>query len=294
MNYLYFVNGYLSIYKRGFGGLDNNGAALMLAMGAPMCLFAWEGFTRWYRWLFLLAIPVLIHAVLMSYSRGAMLSLLVACPLLWLRSRQKVRISLVYVGVAFLVPVLAGKEIQGRFMTIEQNEVDESANSRRQSWHAAVMMANEYPIFGLGPRGANMMSAQYGADIEGRTIHSQYLQTAADNGWVGLGLYLSMFGACWLSLHQARRRLAGREDQTARRARAVASGLEGALAVFCFGALFLSLEVVELPYLLLFLCAQLPLVQGVADEVPSEASEEAREPEVEGAAFHRRSCLTEY
>jgi probable O-glycosylation ligase (exosortase A-associated) len=293
MNYLYLVNGYLAIYRRGFGGLDNNGAALMLAMGAPMCLFAWEAFTRWYRWLFLLAIPLLVHAVLMSYSRGAMLSLIVACPLLWWRSRQKVKLSLFFVGIAMMIPLLAGKEIQARFLTIEQSEVDDSANQRRQSWNAAFMMANDYPIFGVGPRGANVLSHRYGADMEGRTIHSQYLQTAADNGWVGLGIYLSMFGTCWLSLRQARRRLAGRQDQTATRARALASGLEGALVVYCFGAAFLSLEVVELPYLLLFLCAQLPRVQGIAEQPAADdgASEAATsEEEDQWPAAERQTC----
>ena len=38
------------IYHRGYGGLDNNGAGLMLAMGVPLCYFAWEGIRRWFRW----------------------------------------------------------------------------------------------------------------------------------------------------------------------------------------------------------------------------------------------------
>ena len=82
-------------------------AALMLAMGAPLCFFLWEGITRWYRWFFLLLIPVIVHAVLMSYSRGAMLSLVVACPLLWWRSRRKLLLTLIYAAVAAMIPVLA-------------------------------------------------------------------------------------------------------------------------------------------------------------------------------------------
>ena len=215
----------------------------MLAMlGYPCALFAWEAFSRWYRWLFLLAVLLLIHAVLMSYSRGAMLSLIVASPLLWWRSRQKVKLSIIYLGIICLIPYLAGKEIQARFMTIEKNEVDESATARRQSWAAAVAIANDYPIFGAGPRGANILSQKYGADMEGRTIHSQYLQTAADSGWVGLVLYLSMFGACWMSLRQARSMLSGRNDKAARQAFALASGVEGALFLYSFGSAFLSLE----------------------------------------------------
>jgi probable O-glycosylation ligase (exosortase A-associated) len=276
MNYLYFVNHYLAIYRRGYAGLDNNGAALMIAMGVPVCLFLWDGYRRWYRWIFLAFIPVLIHAVLMSYSRGAMLSLILVSPLWLIRARRRVLLGLAYAGVIAALPLMAGKEIQARFFSIEQYEIDTSAQSRWASWTAAYRMANEHPIFGVGLRCANMLSYRYGADMEGRTIHSQYLQLAADTGWVGLGLYLLMVSTAWLNLRRARRLLAGRDDEESRRARAVASGAEGALLVFCVGGTFLSLEVFELPYLIILMLAQLPRVKGVTNtaERPPEAVRE--------------------
>ena len=100
------------IYKLGYGGLDNNGAALMLAMGVPLCYFAWEGIRRWFRWAFLAMIPLILHAVLMSYSRGAMVSLIASVPFYLLRARCKVQLVLILAGIAVLIPVLAGKEIR--------------------------------------------------------------------------------------------------------------------------------------------------------------------------------------
>ena len=71
VNYVYFFQGgYTYLYKLGYGGLDNNGAGLMLAMGVPLCYFAWEGVRRWFRWAYLALIPVILHAVMMSYSRA--------------------------------------------------------------------------------------------------------------------------------------------------------------------------------------------------------------------------------
>jgi probable O-glycosylation ligase (exosortase A-associated) len=264
VNYLYIVNNYLGIYRNGYGGLDNNGAGLMLAMGVPLCWFSYEGFhKKWWRWGFVLLIPVIVHAVLMTYSRGAMLSLVVMCPALLWHSRQRVRLGLALGAFVFLlIPVLAGAEIQARFLTIESHEVDESANSRKQSWAAAWNMAKDYPIFGVGVRNANLFSQQYGADMEGRTIHSQYLQVAADNGLVGLALYLALFAAAWLSLHRCRRHVAGRTDAEARAVVAAAAGIECSLAVYAFGSIFLSLEVFELPYLLLLLTAQLEVTSA--------------------------------
>ena len=257
INYLYLVNSYLGIQRNGYGGLDNNGAGLMLAMGVPLCYFVWEGIRNSWRWLFLALIPMLVHAVLMTYSRGAMVSLIAVIPLFILRSKRRAWLLAFAAGMAFLIPILAGKEIRERFFSIEQNVVDESANSRRQSWAAAWAIAKDYPIFGVGVRNSNLFSRQYGADMEGRTIHSQYLQITADNGFVGIGLYLGILGATWYSLRRTRLWAKARTDPESLQVYATSCGVEGSLLVFCVGALFLSLDVFELPYLLILLAAQL-------------------------------------
>jgi probable O-glycosylation ligase (exosortase A-associated) len=264
VNHLYLRNGYLGIAKNGYGGLDNNGAGLMLAMGVPICILLWDHIRGRWRWFFLAVTPVIIHAVLMTYSRGAMLSLLVTSPLVALRCKRRLQIAALG---AFLfvvgVPIMAGPEIQARFFTLEKNEEDDSANTRRQAWAAAWKMANENPIFGLGIRNANLFSFQYGADIPGRTIHSQYLQIAADNGFVGLGLYLLMVASVFVDCRFCRLAARGRDDVHSRRVYLVATAVETSIALFCFGAAFLSLENAELPFLLLLLGSQLgALVKG--------------------------------
>jgi len=257
VNFLYLVNNYLGIYHNGYGGLDNNGAGLMLAIGVPLCFFAWEGSAGRWRWFFLALIPVLLHAVLMTYSRGAMVSLLAVAPLVWLRSRHRRQMTLAGLGLALCLPFLAGPEIRERFFTVSSHDQDQSAQSRFQSWAAAWQIAQENPVFGVGIRNANLLSHSYGADMEGRTIHSQYLQIAADTGLVGLALYATALGTIWWGLCQARRQLGERSDAATRRSHALTSAVECGLAVFCVGAAFLSLEVVEPPYLLLLLGAQL-------------------------------------
>lgn len=264
VNVLYLSTGYVGVAKNGYGGLDNNGAGLMLAMGVPVCILLWDGIRDRWRWFFLALAPVIVHAVLMTYSRGAMLSLLVVTPLVAVRSRRRAQMA-VFGAVLFLgaIPILAGPEIQARFFTLKNNDVDESANSRRMSWAAAWKMAKDNPIFGVGIRNANLFSYQYGADIEGRTIHSQYLQIAADNGFVGLGLYLAMITSVWADTWFCRRAVKGKDDLQSRRIYLVATGVETSMATFCFGGAFLSLENFELPFLLLLLGSQLAaLVKG--------------------------------
>jgi probable O-glycosylation ligase (exosortase A-associated) len=275
INLQYLTTGDLRIFKEGYGGLDNNGAGLMIAMGVPVCWFCYQGMRRWYRWIFAAIVPVIVHAVLMTYSRGAMVSLLLMCPMLLMRSRNRLLMTAVFVAFfAVVVPIMAGPEIRARFLTIENHEVDASANSRRAAWKAAWQMAIENPIFGVGLRNSPLFSYQYGADSEGRVIHSQYFQVAADNGFVGIALYLIVLAAAWASLRRARQQIAGCADADEPKLLALVNGIECSLVVYCVGAFFLSLEICELPYLLLLLAVQLGvLTKGLEASGPYESAE---------------------
>jgi O-antigen ligase len=198
-----------------------------------------------------------------------MLSMIVAAPWVWWRSRHKVLLAISMAGFALLaIPVMAGPEIRARFMTLENNEVDASANSRRASWKAAWEMAKDNPVFGVGLRNSNLFSYDYGADLPGRTIHNQYLQILADCGFPGLAMYLLMLAGAVVGLHRCRRRFAGRADPDARQNLAITNGLECALLTFMFGSVFLSLELFEILYLLQLLAVQLAVVTGAWEKKP--------------------------
>jgi probable O-glycosylation ligase (exosortase A-associated) len=266
MNAEYLLKGQLNIYVQGFGGYDNNAAGLVMAMGVPLCLFAWEGEKRWWRWLYFVCVPALLHAVLMSFSRGAMVSLMVGSPLLLLRSRHRVKMIGVLLLLTLAVPVLAGREIRARFSSVQDYEDDRSSMTRIATWNAGWRMALDYPVFGIGIRNSDLYSYDYGADFVGRAIHNQYLEVAADSGFPALAFYLLSFvGTLW-SATSVRRRVKGNETEVARRAHAMASGIECSLFVFMVGAIFLYLGIVELTYLLLLLGSQLSVIVG---EVPS-------------------------
>ena len=268
VNFMYLFQSYLGIYHNGYGGLDNNGAGLMLAMAVPLCFFLWESNTRYWRWGFAAMIPVLVHAVLMTYSRGAMVALLLSAPLIYVRSRRRGMMTLAFAAIALMVPVLAGPEIQQRFFSVQQFEEDASAQSRFTSWEAGLRVALDYPFVGIGPRNSPLVLRQYGADLEGRVVHSQYIQIAADNGFVGAAWYISLLAFSWLALRRVRRQT--RRDTTAegREVHGFACGIECSMAVFCTGALFLSVEVFELPYLLIMLSLQLPLIMAARADQP--------------------------
>jgi probable O-glycosylation ligase (exosortase A-associated) len=205
----------------------------------------------------LLVIPILVHALMLSFSRGGMLALGVTGLLIWLRTRHKWFLTAVYLTLVAFVLATAGKELQERFFSISKHESDDSAQVRLTTWQIAIRMANERPLFGVGIRNSTLFTHAYGADIEGRAIHSQYLQTAADSGWIALALYVGLLLATFRGLWRVRRFLRKVRDRESEQVKSMTSALECALFLFCFGAAFLSLEHFEMPYVVILLAVQL-------------------------------------
>jgi probable O-glycosylation ligase (exosortase A-associated) len=254
---LYVTTGRLQLVKGGYAGLDNNGAALMLAMGVPLCYFAFEFTKGWYRWLLLAPIPFIAESIMSSYSRGAMISAIVGSLFYVFFSRRKAVLAVGMVLAVLAVPVVAGKEIKERFASTAKGGEDDSINSRYVSWDCARRIANDYPVFGAGVRNSNLLTFAYGADMEGRAVHNNYLQLAADTGWIGMAWYVALGAFTMVALARARWRLRGRTDDEANLTVALIGGIFCSLVTFFFGAIFLSIETLELPYFLTLLGGQL-------------------------------------
>lgn len=315
VNFLYLVNGRLDILHYGLGGLDNNGAGLMLAMGIPFAyIYGVRAPRLWQRGLAWFIGALMIHAMLMSYSRGAMLSTAIAA--IWLLVHHRPRYQAGVIGVALLlvVSVLAGQEIRERFFSANNFRADQSAQSRFESWAAAWQIATDHPLTGQGVRNSVFFSQNYGADRVGRTIHSQYLQIAADSGIPAMMSYLALLGVTFWSLRRVRYHCLGVMGNTlspglfddrqtlARSMLTVTIGIESSLIIFVIGGAFLSLEMFELPWILIAIAGVLPAIvftrlQHMADakaqvSPEKDASPAAAERPVKtaskAAASHRR------
>lgn len=276
----FFEGGRLDIYHIGFGGLDNNGTGAVLAMGLPFAYFlAMSPVGKWShaRRLFGIGIGLLLlHAVMMSYSRGAMLAAAVGIVWVGIHHRPRIQAAAISLMLFVAIGVMAGAEIRERAMSTADYETDASALSRFDSWGAAWQIVWEHPILGKGIRNSNNYSQNYGADIAGRTIHNQYLQIAADSGIPVVCLYITMIMFGLTGLSKARRRCVKAEEyfdndpspqgphdrkelvERARDAGLLCVALQTSLLMFSFSSMFLSVELVELPWLLLALSGILP------------------------------------
>ncbi|MEM9416696.1 MAG: O-antigen ligase family protein [Planctomycetota bacterium] len=275
INHLYFTQGgRLDILHEGYGGLDNNGAGALIALGIPFAYFlATSRAGEWVKPRRVVGVVLgllMLHAVMMTYSRGAMLAAAVGIGWILFHHRPRKQAAAAACAMVFVVGVMAGPEIRDRFTSTAEFQTDASAQSRFESWGAAWRMAWEHPLLGKGIRNSNTYSENFGADMAGRTIHNQYLQMAADSGIPAALVYTVMLLLGLWGVHLARRKLLQfhgdnadelDDEQHARldEAAALTLAIQAAVMMFMFSAIFLSVELVELPWLLIVLAGVTPM-----------------------------------
>jgi probable O-glycosylation ligase (exosortase A-associated) len=258
VNSLYVFDGRLDIIE-GMAGLDNNGAALMLAMVIPFCYYFFQAEQRWWRWGFLICMLATAHAVMLTHSRGAMLSSILAFVGMVLTTKTK-RWQMIGIAVVMgaIVMSLAGEGVRARFLTFTSKEgrtEDASAQSRYGSWEAGLKIARDNPIFGVGPRNSKYFIKQYGADMEGRTIHNLPIQMAADCGFPCLFIYIALYFSSMIWAWKGATMVKNHTTSDQRWHHNMSLACFWSLALFLVGSFFLSLETFETPYLLMFLAA---------------------------------------
>lgn len=292
VNSLYFFDGRIDIYHSGFGGLDNNGAGLMIAMGIPFAYACARHVSSYAVKLGCLLLGLfMLHAVMMTYSRGAMLATGIAMVWMLAHHRPRLHAAALAGGLMLAVVILAGPEIRARFFSIGDFHQDGSAQSRFDSWQSAWDIMWDYPLTGAGVRNSAHLTYTYGNDHPGQTIHSQYLQVGADSGIIAMLVYIAMCVVSLWNLTLARRHMLearniyrhappqklpvglhsrGPTDEFAD----IALAMQASLLTFVIGGMFLSLEVFELPWLLFTIAGAMP--QLAAERYPLGERDRAR------------------
>jgi probable O-glycosylation ligase (exosortase A-associated) len=288
INTLYLAHRTVHMLKRGWSGLDNNGIAMALSMIVPACYCLFVGEKRWWRWAYMLLLFGTLHAIMLSYSRGGMVSTIIGgggAVIAVTRKRAQLLWLLPLFAVA--IPYMAGDEIRERFFSISEHERDASAQSRFDSWEAGIEIAMDYPLFGVGPRNSNLYTHSYGADLEGRTIHSLYIQLLADSGIFATAVYVVLLGSAlwWFRVSALRVRPDPEEEDeeggnlpARQRLYGVCQAGFWSLATFAFASIFLSSEIFEAPYMLMAAAAFAP---AAVDDVLEESAQTPRPDSLE-------------
>ena len=181
---------------------DNNDLALATNMALPILFFlAAEEKRRWLRILLRIAFVCGIFSVLLSYSRGGLLGLVIVLSAVAAMSKHKLRTAAFVVICALLVFAYAPGKWMDRMTGLSHGEIDRSAEGRLNAWKFAIVLTQHYPITGGGFETFTPdLFERFTPDLFFAGPHSIYFQTLGEQGYVGLALFLGLLGSCWLSL----------------------------------------------------------------------------------------------
>lgn len=180
---------------------DNNDFGLALNMALPFFFFlAKTEPNRRVRWLMMFLFLATIPTIFFTYSRGALVGLIVVLGSMLLQAKQKIIllpvVLLVFLFAAFLTP----QSWRQRMST--DNVLDPSARSRLNSWQYSWALALDYPLMGGGFEAFTpSLFARYAPnprDVHGP--HSIYFGVLAEHGFIGLAIYLTLVFSCLLGL----------------------------------------------------------------------------------------------
>ena len=245
----YYVLGPVSTFIAG-----SNEIAFAIIIILPLLWYIWHMTERrWLKIALLGSAGLCVLSVLGSQSRGALLALIAMLGMLWLKSTGKFVTGTLGVLALALALLFMPPEWMERMQSIPNYEEDLSAMGRINAWWFAFNLASDHPIVGGGLHTFTPELFQIYAPIPSRfhDAHSIFFEVLAEQGYVGLVLFVTMGLLTLLLAGRTIRMARGRDDL--RWAALLAGMLQVSLVGYAVGGLFLGLAYFDLPYSLLAL-----------------------------------------
>jgi putative inorganic carbon (hco3(-)) transporter len=190
---------------------------------------------------------VMIAAIILSYSRGAFVGMLIVFLFIaWkLGSQRRLEIVFAVLGLAGVLVLLAPDKYGSRLLSIFIPSLDTegSADARRGELFRSIYVALRHPLLGIG-----MGNYQPEMSYKGLVTHNSYTQVGAEMGMTALATYLLFIVTPLRKLGQiARETFDTRSDS---RFYYLALGLQASLIAYLISSFFLSVAYVWYVYYL--------------------------------------------
>lgn len=179
---------------------DNNTLALALIMVLPLFWYLSHQLTkRWAKIAMFVSMALIIVSIFGSHSRGALLAFCaMAAFLVWKSQHRLMLIVLLAVMIPITMHTLP-EEWFSRMNTIKTYEEDASAMGRINAWHFAYNLALDRPFMGGGFETFRPgLFEKYAPNPKDyHDSHSIYFEILGEQGFVGLGLFLTILFLSW-------------------------------------------------------------------------------------------------
>lgn len=221
---------------------DGNDFALSVNIAIPLCLYMLFDSRRvWERLLYGAGLLFLVFCVIATQSRGGTLALVCVGVYYWFKSKKKLLTGMGAVVAVAMVLVLAPPAYFQR-MNDATNTEEGSAQGRIQAWNAAVRMAVDSPLLGVG---AGHFGVMYGAKyrregVGAQTAHSIYFLILGELGLPGLVMLIGYIAANLAQNRRTARMVTKRGGPGAASDVALLASVSASLIAFATCGAFLS------------------------------------------------------
>ena len=232
-----FLNGTSTQAKLPYG--DPNDLAYILATTVPIAVWLLLQASRRARPVLLVTLGLMFGAIILTFSRGALVGL--AAALIWhvlteQRGRLVVVAGVIVVAVVstLLLIQLNPKQLQTG-LNAKEKVASTNVNTRLDAWSAAARLASDHP-FGVGPGNFRLYYLEETGRPPGTdalvVVHNAYLDVAAELGIAAMLVFLLYLGGSFVRASVARARGNGPPG--------LATAVRTALVVACVAGFFLS------------------------------------------------------
>jgi len=186
------------------GGVDPNDLAMSMALALPTAWYL--GITTQrplFRWIARGYLPIGLLAVILTGSRGAMVTALVGLLIIPLTmtklSPGKAAAAIALLAVAGGLAVkYVPENIVARLETTGSEVEDASLGGRFKLWVAGVHAFEKRPFVGYGTSGF-IPAIKPALGPMAQVAHNSYLSVLVEHGMIGLALFVTMIGTVFLS-----------------------------------------------------------------------------------------------
>jgi len=227
---------------------DNNGLAVATLMVIPLMIYLRHISTnKWVRHGLSFSVVMSFASAIGSQSRGALLATLAVGGFFWLKSKSKMITGSLFVVAGVIGLAFMPESWYARMDTIQNYQEDESAMGRINAWIYSINVASSR-ITGAGFNSWSLENyAIYNPDAKDVLVaHSIYFHLLADQGWIGLVMFLTILLLTWKNLSYVIRM--SKDKPKFDHQNMLARMLQVSLIAYMSGGAFLSLSYFDLPW----------------------------------------------
>jgi probable O-glycosylation ligase (exosortase A-associated) len=204
----------LGLLSGNSGLAEGSTLATVATMGVPIVLWL-RRYTvilphiKLVNWMYIGLAIAAISASIGTFERTGLVAILIVAVGLWLQSKHKARYAIlggIVAVIAALYVIRPDSEWMERMSTMAHYNQDSSAEGRILVWKWTLNFVKTHP-FGGGFNSYVVDTIEFpGEDgspayvVHGKAFHSMYFEMLGEHGWPGLGLFLTLLIATFLTL----------------------------------------------------------------------------------------------